>query len=61
MVGYTGLKENFIKIIDRDEALIISWRDCLIFCCVLKAKKKKKKKIVFKISIYFQPLSIEFF
>ena len=29
MVGYTGLKENSTKIMERDEVLIISFRACL--------------------------------
>ena len=31
MVEYTDLKENSAKITDRDEALIILYRACLLF------------------------------
>ena len=58
MVGYAGLKESSTKVIERDEVLMISCRASLLFCFVFLWQKKK---IGFKISIYFQPLIIEFF
>ena len=57
MVGCTGLKESSTKIMERDEAVIISCRICLFFIAFFMAKIN----IAFKISIYFQPLIIEFF
>ena len=43
MVGYIGFKENSTKIMERDDALIISRRTCLLFYCFLMAKKKGRK------------------
>ena len=57
MVRGAGLKENSTKKnMEKDEILIILCRACL-FLLVFDGKKN----IAFKISIYFQPLIIEFF
>ena len=45
MAGYTGLKENPIKVMERDEALIVSCRVCFFF--ILFDDKKKKIALVF--------------
>ena len=46
---------------ERDEALTISCRACLLFYFYFFFFWCQKKEIGFKISIYFQPLIIEFF
>ena len=41
MVGYTAFKESSTKIVERDEALIISCRAGLLCYCSLVTKKEK--------------------
>ena len=45
MAGYTGLKENSIKVMERDEALIVSCRVCFFFIIIVIFFDNKKKKI----------------
>ena len=50
MVGYTGLKEISTKIMERDEALIISCIGCVFYCFLMT-----KKNIAFKFLFTFKP------
>ena len=51
MVGYTGLKESSIKIIERDEVLIVACSACLFFIVFWW----QEKNIAFKFLFNFKP------